>query len=207
MQLLAESILLASVSGAAAIIVAFAGQAWINRVLMPGLAWEGSDFDWSMLRLTLGCVILVTFAVGFVPFLQTNVDPADALREGSAHGASERSRLRQVLLVGQVALSTLLLVGAGLFIRSLQQIDRLDVGMETDNAIVATVDFSGTGKTAEEVAAFHERALLRIHELPGVEAASLAATIPLRIASSGGSIQLPEAAARFLDEGRSVLGQ
>ena len=87
--------------------------------------------------------------------------------------------------MAQTALSVVLLTGAGLFLKSLHNIRALDLGLDPDNVLVATVDFDGTGRTDCEVAAFFDRALEHVEVLPGVERASLAMSVPLRSARAG----------------------
>jgi putative ABC transport system permease protein len=185
-QLFVESLLLATVGGIVALAVALGGGSWINRVLLPDLAWEPDGVDWRMLSLTAGCVLGTALLAGLAPLLQTRSDPAAALREGSQQGGSARLGLLRILLVTQISLSVVLLVGAGLFLRSLQTIDALDLGLDRDNVQVVTIDFTGTGTGDQAVMAFWERALERVRALPGVERASLTATTPLRGARGGG---------------------
>jgi predicted permease len=90
-----------------------------------------------------------------------------------------------VPLVVQTALSLVLLTGAGLFVRSLHNLRSLDLGLDADRVLVATVDFAGTNRTGRDVTEFYERALERVRALPGVERASLARSIPLRSARAG----------------------
>ena len=191
-QLFTESLLLASLGGVVALAVAIGGGAWINRALLPNVASEPTSLDPVMLALTGACVVGSALLAGLAPLLQARFDPAHALREGTQHGSVFRSRLQRVLLVAQIALSVVLLVGAGLFIRSLQRIDRLDLGLDRDEVLVATIDFTGTGRSREDVVAFFERALERVRAVPGVERASLAVTIPLRRARGGGNFVFPE---------------
>jgi predicted permease len=80
-------------------------------------------------------------------------------------------------------LSALLLVGAGLFLRSLQQATSVDLGLDARHVRVVAVDFAGTGRPATMVAAFFERALERVRAVPGVTSASLSTSIPLQSAS------------------------
>jgi predicted permease len=108
--------------------------------------------------------------------------------------------MQRSLLVLQVGLCVVLLVGAGLFVRSLQRIDRLDLGLDRDNVLVTTVDFTGSGRAPESIIAFYESALERVRALPGVDRVSLSTGIPLRSARSGGRIQLPAGADSIRDE-------
>jgi predicted permease len=184
-QLFMESGMLAALGGLAAVVVAVWGGAWMNRVLLPTLAWApAATVDVSMLALIAACVVGTAFLAGLAPILQAPADPLGGLQEGAARTTARRGRLHRTLLVAQTALSVVLLTGAGLFLRSLHNIRSLDLGLDPDNVLVATVDFTGT-RTGREAAAFYERALERVQALPGVERASLATSIPLRSARAG----------------------
>jgi predicted permease len=185
-QLFMESAVLALIGGVGAVVVVAWGGAWMNRVLLPNLAWEPrATVDPAMLALTAACAVGTALLAGLAPLLQAPTDPFRALQEGAARTTAGRGRLHRTLLVAQTALSVVLLTGAGLFLRSLHNISSLDLGLDPDNVLVATVDFSGTDRLGREVAAFYERALERVQALPGVERASLATSIPLRSARAG----------------------
>ncbi|MGQ0735248.1 MAG: ADOP family duplicated permease [Acidobacteriota bacterium] len=182
-QLLTESAVLAVLGSLAAVAVVGGGGAWINGVLFPNLGWRAVDIvDPSVMALTGACIIGAALVAGLAPMLQVRAHPLPALQGGTWRTTARRGRLHRTLLVAQVALSTVLLVGAGLFVRSLHNIRSLDFGLDTDNVLVVTVDFVGIGRPAREVAAFYERALERVQGLPAVERASLATAIPLRSA-------------------------
>ena len=188
-QLFIESAALALLGALAGATLAFWGGALMNRVLLPSLSWDAADtLDASWLTLIASCVIGTALLGGLAPLLQAPGDPFRALQDGAARITARRGRLHRTLLVAQTALTVVLLTGAGLFLRSLHNIDALDLGLDTDDVLVATVDFEGSGRPPREVAAFYERALERAQMLPGVERASLATSIPLRRAR-GGSIR------------------
>jgi predicted permease len=186
MQLFMESATLAAIGGAAALAVVVWGGAWLNRMLLPQRSPEAAAaVDLSMVVLTAACVAGAAFLSSFAPVLQARADPIGALREGTASATFRRGRLHGALLVTQTALSVVLLTGAGLFLVSLHNVRSLDLGLDPDNVLVATVDFAGTGRPGPEVSAFYERALDRVRALPGVDRASLARSIPLRSARAG----------------------
>lgn len=185
-QLFIESAVLAVLGGLAAGVVVVWGGAWLNRILLPNLALEPpATVDPSILALTAACVVGTAFLTGLAPILQARTDPLGALQDGASRATARRGRLHRTLLVAQTALSVVLLTGAGLFLRSLHNIRSLDLGLDPDNVLVATIDFAGTDRTGREVAAFYERALEHVQALPGVERASLAMFIPLRSARAG----------------------
>jgi hypothetical protein len=90
-----------------------------------------------------------------------------------------RARIRQTLVVAQVALSLMLLVSAGLFLRTLQNAQALDPGFSTRTGLLASIDLLPAGYDAPRGRAFFRDLLARVRELPGVEAASVATKVPL----------------------------
>ncbi len=200
-QLFIESSILATLGGLGAVVVLLWGGAWMNHVLLPDLAWEPlATMDGSILVLIGVCVLGTGFLAGLAPFLQGQRVSLIALQDGAAPATVRRSRLHRTLLVAQVAVSVVLLTGAGLFLRSLHNVRSLDLGLDTENVLVATVDFVGSGRAAREIGAFYERALERVQSIPGVERASLAAYVPLRSARAG-SITVPGTADRLMASG------
>lgn len=185
-MLLTESAMLALLGGAAAAVVVRLGGAWVRGMLLPGMIGEDAGTDWHTVAVAAGMVVAVALATGLVPVLQTRMDPAHGLRDGGGRGATRRSTLYRGLLVAQTALSTVLLVGAGLFLHSLHRVTTADLGLDTEHGIVVQVDFAGTGRTGRQRIAFFERALERVRALPGVEHASLATGAPLRVAYGTG---------------------
>jgi predicted permease len=190
-QLFIESAMLSTLGGAGAVVVLVWGGAWINHVLLPNLAWEPRvTMDPTMFVLIAACVLGTGFLAGLAPFLQARGVSLLALQDGAGAATTRRTRLHRTLLVAQVAVSVVLLSGAGLFLRSLHNVRSLDLGLDTDRVLVATVDFVGAGRSPGEVGAFYERALERVQSIPGVERAGLATHVPLRSARAG-SIRVP----------------
>ncbi len=190
-QLLAESGALALLGGMAAVAMVVGGGGWVNRVLLPDLVWEPAARDWPLFALAAGCTVVVALLAGLAPALQLRRDPVAALKDGTQHGSARRSSLHRGLLVSQAALSVVLLVGAGLFLRSLQQLRAHDYGLNPDGVLVAQVAFDGAGWKPADRAAFHREALERVSALPGVQDAALATNVPLR-SLSGGQLLLPD---------------
>ncbi|AHG88864.1 permease [Gemmatirosa kalamazoonensis] len=190
--LFVESAALALSGGVAAAMVIAVGGAWVRRVLLPGMIAESAGVDWHTVALFAGTVVAAAVLTGLVPVLQTRRDVAAGLRDGAQHGATRRSSLYRGLLVSQSALSAVLLVGAGLFVRSLHRVTTMDLGLDPDHSFVVRIDFTGTGRPGPDVMAFHERALERLRAVPGVRSASVSVSAPLRTAQ-GGSFRLQPA--------------
>ncbi|HEU4631808.1 MAG TPA: ADOP family duplicated permease [Gemmatimonadaceae bacterium] len=196
--LLVESGMLALLGGLASGIVVVWGGVWVRRALLTTMATESAGPDWHVLGLAVACTIGTALVTGLVPVLQTRGDATAGLKDGGQHGATRRSRLHRTLLVGQTALSVALLVGAGLFLRSLHEIGTLDLGLDTRNVLAVDVDFTGTGRSRRETMPFFERALERLRAVPGVEHASLAISAPLH-GARGSSIRPRGASEPFRD--------
>ena len=116
------------------------------------------------------------------PLWYARADGMSALRDGILRGPAKRPRMLTALLAIQGALTVVLLVGAGLFLRSLHNAQTEDLGLDRDNVLAVQIDFSGTGRPAADIAAFFERALERASTVPGVSQASLTLSVPLRSA-------------------------
>ncbi len=186
-QLLLESAVVAMAGGVAALGVVVFGGGWLHRLMLPAMAWEpASAIDGPMATATLIAVLATAAIAGLAPLLHARHDPIAGLREGPQHGTARRSVLHTSLLLSQAALSVVLLVGAGLFARSLHALRDTHLGLDPDRVLAVTMDFSGTGRTTREILPIYERALERVRTLPGVQQAALAVSIPLRSARGAG---------------------
>ena len=188
--LFVESGMLALLGACASVVVIVWGGQWVERVMLTNMATEAPGFDWRMFGVAAACTLATAVIAGLVPLFQIRETITVGLREGGEHGSARRSWMHRSLLVAQTALSVVLLVGAGLFLRSLQRIASLDLGMEPNRVLAVNVDFTGTGRTGVDRIAFFERALERVRALPGIEAASVSYDAPLRSAG-GASFTLP----------------
>ena len=130
--------------------------------------------NWHVLGFTalLGAGTAILF--GLAPALRdTAVDLTPALKEGSARITDSRSRLIPALVVLQVALSLLLLVGAGLFVRTLQNLRRLDIGFECEGVLLVDVDGPRAGYRGARLTRFYQDFLEEVQSIPGVNSVSL----------------------------------
>ena len=177
-QLMVESLLLALAGGALGLVFAV----WLDRVLFNFLPREGSTLaistapDWRILTFALAISVLTGIVFGLVPALQsTSPQLANTLKDqvGSIAGGTSAG-LRKTLVAAQVALSLLLLIGAGLFIRSLGNLKSLDPGFRTSNLIGFAVDPPMNGYKPDRSLDFYRRLRDNLNALPGVESASLA---------------------------------
>ncbi len=177
-QLLVESLLLSMAGGTAGVALAV----WADKLLinfLPPTSVPLTLFatpDWRILSFSIGLSLLTGIGFGLLPALQsTRPDIARTLKDqaGSVVGGASNG-IRKLLVVGQIALSLLLLIGAGLFIRSLQKLKELDPGFRTTNLLAFKVDPTLNGYKTERTKAFYEHLKQRLDTLPAVEAAALA---------------------------------
>jgi predicted permease len=188
--LFAEGFLLALAGAAGSVMITIWGRALTWGVLFPNLNSEDLPFDWNVIWLTAGCTIATALLVSLAPMTQGHAKSVGALRITSAAGSGRRSRLQAFLLVAQTALSVILLMGAGMFVRSLWRVTTQDIGLEPRRVLAVQVDFVGSGRSRGQIARFYERALEATRTLPGVQHATMAVSIPLR-GALGSRVRLP----------------
>jgi putative ABC transport system permease protein len=193
-QFLTESAVLALLAALVAVIVARWGSRIVEQVLLPGFAWDDHLLDLRVLAFTLLSAIGVVLLVGITPALEGIHTSVSCALQGSATQISggRRARLRQLLLALQAALSIVLLIGAGLFVRSLSNVVGRDVGVTLDRVALVSMNMKRAGFTPGEIDQTYALALQRVSHLPGVERAALvAASVPMRSGSAMG-ITMPD---------------
>jgi predicted permease len=132
---------------------------------------------------------------GLVPALQASkADLTTSLKDGAPSSGHGKSRLRNSLVVTQIGLSLVLLIGAGLAVRTMQQALKLDRGFDSDNMALMSMDLTIRGYSEAQGKAFYEELLKRVDALPGVISSSLAKTVPPNDWSDRLSVFLPEEA-------------
>ena len=136
--------------------------------------------DWRLLAFSLGISLAAGLLCGLVPALQaTRPSLTAALKNEIAAIGRVRFDLRRALVVAQVAMSLLLLIGAGLFVRSLRNLRTLDPGFVRENVMVVQVNPQASGYKGQRLRNFYERLLAQVQTLPNVRVASLASLTPL----------------------------
>jgi putative ABC transport system permease protein len=178
-QMLVETALLALLGGALGLLLAQWGGALARGLLLPDLAWEGSVVDGRVLAVTASLALLATLLTGLAPAthaLRRTV--ADAFRTGTRGATQERSRLRTALIVAQATLCVVLLAGAGLFVRSLNNVRDLDLGFDARHVIALYWDASALALPPAEHGLLYEQALERVQALPQVSSAAIGMTVP-----------------------------
>ena len=214
--ILAETLLLAIVGGALGLLLAGVGVRLIVAFLgeqMPRV--NDIRVDWPVLAFTFTLAILTGILAGLLPAWKlSRANPNDALKEGGRSDADAGSPvLRHTLVVTEVALALVLMLGAGLLVRSLSRLQNVPPGFEPKNVFHARLSLPDAQyKTPEAKAAFFERVLERVRALPGVETAGAMNTLPLTdggstqpVAIEGGPVlplsEQPEVAVRVLSPG------
>ncbi len=184
-QLLTESVLLATLGGAAGLLLAMATIGALRRALPPeGTLPLPPDFsiDTHVLLFTLAVSLVAGIAFGLAPALRSSrPDLVPALKDGTGELASRNHRFgaRNVLVVAQVALSLVLLVIGGLFLRSLERTASVDPGFEVEHQLTASLNINLLRYTTEQGRLFYRRVVERVAAVPGVASVSLGRTVPL----------------------------
>jgi predicted permease len=218
-QLLTESLLLSVLGGAIGILFAM----WIKDGLMAVSDWGGPgmrslepQLDWRVLGFTIALSLATGIVFGLAPAWRiTKVDLTPTLKDGG-HGSSavSRSLLSRSLVVLQVALSLLLLVGAGLFVRTLLNLHKVDPGFNTRNLLLFGIQPGLIGYKDEKLMQFYDQTSERLEALPGVQAVTFSRMALLAQGSSSRSLFLrdaltapPDSEGRIKPSGEGYLHQ
>lgn len=187
--LVTESLILALLGALAGLLLAN----WGSKLLVEFVSTSTDpihlnlQMDWPVLAFTGGVAILATLIFGLAPaFSSTRVDPNMALKETSRSmgGATLSLRLRKSLVAAQVALSVVLLVGAGLFVRSIRNLTTIDPGFESENLLLTYCDPLAARYPADRLSDFYRQLQEVSSTVPGVSGVSLSLVPPL--AGDGG---------------------
>ncbi|HTT63474.1 MAG TPA: ABC transporter permease [Bryobacteraceae bacterium] len=181
-QLLLESVLLGVAGGALGLLLARWSFAGLLRLVPASIAAGGLSIDFRVLGFTLIVSILTGVLFGMAPaFDASRLKLNDALREGGrTAGGSARRRLRDALVVAEVALALVLLVGAGLLFRTLHRLMSVPLGFNTEKILSVRVSLPDTNEfSAERGAAFFEQLVARAQNMPGVSSAGIISHMPL----------------------------
>jgi putative ABC transport system permease protein len=179
-QLLTESLLLAGIGGGAGLLLAHGGGALLQSLFLPAYASHASLVDGRTLVLASFATLLSGLATGLAPVAQARrADLAEDLKAGARDSGIRRSRTRTGLLLLQATLSVVLLVGAGLFVRSLENVHGIRLGYDVDPVLYIYPETRGAKLDDEGHVALRQRLVEATRAIPGVESASLAMTLPL----------------------------
>jgi predicted permease len=213
-QLLAENLLIALLAGLAALLV----NCWTSGLLaffVPPINLPISfpvGLDQSALWMTLAFSLLAAALFGILPALRTSrLAPAAVLKEeaGTLSGGLHKSRLARMLVISQISLSMLLLISAGLFLRSMLHIQAHHPGFDKDQVALISFDLLPAGYSREEGREFFRQLPARLQALPGIKAAALADSVPLSFMNHTSVVQAEGYQARLhesMEMDRSYVG-
>jgi len=193
-QLMIESLLLAFAAGAAALLLTLWTARTMSAFLPPTtlpLTLNGS-VDGAVLTVTILLSLFTALLAGVIPALRSSrLSPITVLKDEALTTTSGlgRSRIAAALVVAQIALSTVLLTSAGLFVRSLEQAQQGGPGFDPNHVLLATFDLSPQGYSETTGIAFQRQLLTRLQTLPGVQSATLADFSPLSFTIHSNGIQ------------------
>jgi predicted permease len=196
-QLLTESVLLSALGGSVGILIALG----IKDSLISVGDWAGREnsinprLDLRVLAFTFGLSLLTGIVFGIVPALRaTQVDLTPSLKDtGRGSSATTRSLLSRSLIVAQVSLSLLLLIGAGLFVRTLINLQRVEPGFKEENLLLFNIDPSLVGYKDDRLRNFYQQVFARLEAVPGVRAVTFSRVPLLSQMSANGTFDLPGA--------------
>jgi putative ABC transport system permease protein len=182
-QLLTESVVLAVIGAALGLVLAGAGLRTliaIDPTSLPPLA--PVRLDWVVVAFTLALGVITTIVFGLVPALRTlRVNLVESLREGGqATVGGHRQRLRSALVIAEMTLAVVLVIGAGLMVRSLSALGRIDLGFNPENVLTLRISVPNARyDTPERVIDFYRTLNERVRALPGVQSAGFMRILPL----------------------------
>jgi putative ABC transport system permease protein len=194
-QLLTESVLLSLIGGAFGLLLAWWGTRALIALSPAGLMdLRNVGVNLPVLGFTFGLTLLTGVVFGLVPALEAaRFDLNESLKEGGKNigGGSRTHRLRNLFVVTQVALALVLLVGAGLFLKSLSRLRAVEPGFNPTNLLTMRVTLPGRKyDTDTKAMGFFSQAIEQLRALPGVEAVGAINTLPFAGPHSGTSIQV-----------------
>src|SRR3954451_5164824 len=208
-QMLTESILLSALGGMAGLLLSI----WLTDVLMAMLP-EGAPrleqigIDYRVLIFTLGVSALTGVLFGIVPALQASkLDVTSALKEGGRSGEGHRrTSARSLLLIGEVALSLMLLVGAGLMIKSFLRLQEVRPGFNAHNVLIANVALPGAKYKDQQFVEFFRQLKERLESAPGLQAVGGSINLPLNASGYAiGRAFIPEGRPLTVDESKDAM--
>src|SRR5438132_9991454 len=209
-QMLTESILLSAIGGAAGLIVSI----WLTDLLMSMLPesaprLEHIGIDYRVLTFALGVSALTGILFGIVPALQASkLDVTSALKEGGRSGGGHRrTSARSLLLIGEVALSLTLLVGAGLLIQSFLRLQEVRPGFNAHNVLTAHLSLQGPKyKKDQQYVEFFRQLNERLEAEPGVQAVGGSVNLPLEVTGYAiGRGFIPEGRPLTVEESKEAM--
>jgi putative ABC transport system permease protein len=194
-QLLTESVLLAVAGGGFGLLLALWGINPLVKLMPAGIfGAKNIKIDGLVLGFTLGVSLLTGVVFGLVPAWQaTKSDLNESLKEGGRGGTAgaRRNRARGLLVVSEIALSLVLLIGAGLMIKSFIRLEQVNPGFETQNVVTVRLSLPAAQYPAgPRRAAFFQQVIARLQSLPGVQSAAAISRLPMTAGNSSRSLAI-----------------
>jgi len=192
-QLMTESLLLAALGAAIGLAFAYWGKDVLAalRPLGSNATLPDLKLDLRVLGFTAAVTVLMCILFGLAPALRAiKVNLTFALKDGGGQTGYSRSRLSKGLVIAQVAMSLVLLIGAGLYVRTLRNLTRMDLGFNRENLLLFSVGPGEIGYKGERLANLYQQLLERIEAIPGVRSATASAGVMIG-GSSTNSLCVP----------------
>lgn len=192
-QLMVESLVFALLSGAVGVAVAVLGIRLGNTISLPMEVGFRPDLqlNGTVLAFTVVVTLVAGILFGLAPALQATSPSLVPALKGEAPAGESRSRVKRGLIVAQMALSIILLTGAGLFVSNLRTATQLDVGFKIDGAVTAGVDPGLQGYNRARTDAFYNSLFERLRQTPGVTAVGMITDLPLGLSNSDSRVEIP----------------
>jgi putative ABC transport system permease protein len=194
-QLLTETLMLFALGAASAVVFAKVIASRLVGMLSasPIPVHIALDLDWRVMGFACGLSLAAALVFGLAPALHASRADASTALKAESHGASSRQRLRQTFVVAQVALSLLLIVVGGLFMRALQRANSTDAGFDARGVEVASIELPAASDTEIAGLSFARDLIERVRQSPGVDAAAMTWSLPLASEAFGFGLSLPGA--------------
>jgi len=180
MQLVIESMVLAFIGGAGALAATYWGSSFVRQILLGTSDLGGAKvIDARVLIYTALASIVVGMLSGLMPALTASRASVSAeLKDGARQGSRSPNRARSLLLLAQTMVSVVVLFLKNIFVRSLQRVEALPLGIEPARTLIASVQTGGTPYSGREARALFDNLLMTAKTTPGIEAAALSTTLP-----------------------------
>ena len=191
-QLLTESVMLASLGGASGVLFAIWGVRSLTLLLSHGQEnfTLHAELNWNVLAVTAALSVVCGLLFGLAPAIQsTRPDVIPALKDG--RGGGPRRRAQHALVVAQIAISFLILVAAGLFVRTLNNLHSVQLGYARENILLYSLNARQAGHRDPELATFYADLRKRFESIPGVSSATLSQSSIINAARAGQAIRGP----------------
>lgn len=206
-QLLVEALLLAVIAAAGALLVGRWTGGALRAALLPRVEWIGSPIDARVVAFVVLLTMIASLAAAVVPaLLASRQNLIGDLSVGRSDSVPHKSPLRATLLIVQTALSMMLLVGAGLFVRSLGKVNQIEMGFDTDRLVIASAYFPDEQRHPERGTIFPELAA-RLRTTPGITGTAYGAgaplyswysSVPLFVPDRDSAITTPQTRAQYI---------